>query len=102
MVCKMNVGGLILLLIIAACVVALIIIARKRIEAEENARYEAEPDSSSDAGKPAAKNKEDCQHLLQVTIYEYRCTSKKRLCSLCDGENDVLATQCCICGCRLN
>lgn len=98
----MNVGGLILLLVIAACVVALIIIARKRIEAEENARYEEEPDSSSNADKPAAKNKEDGQRLPQITIYGYRCANKKRLCTLCDGENDASATQCCICGCRLN
>lgn len=98
----MNAGGWILLLIVAACVVALIVIAKKRKDLEEYTSYGTDSDSSSATNKPVEEEKIVEQGPPQVTIYEYRAANKKRLCALCDGENDSSATYCHVCGQQLH
>lgn len=98
----MDAGGWILLLIVAACVIALIIIAKKRKELEEDMSYGTDSDSGSTTNKPVEEEKVIEQGPPQVTIYEYRAANKKRLCALCDGENDPSATHCHVCGQQLS
>lgn len=98
----MDTDGWILLLIAAACVVVLIVIAKKRRELEESMSHGIDSDSGSTTNKPIEEEKVIEQGPPQVTIYEYRASNKKRLCALCDGENDSSATHCHICGQKLN
>lgn len=98
----MDAGGWILLLIVAACVVALLVISKKRRELEESMSSGMESDSGSTTNEPVEEDRIIVQGPPQVTIYEYRAANKKRVCALCDGENDSSATHCHVCGQQLS
>lgn len=113
----MDASGWILLLVVAVCVVALIYVAKKSDKLlEETPSDETDSISSSSvsgrsvggassgssAVKPAAvQAKVEEPEDSQVTIYAYGSSRANRLCTLCDGENDVSATHCRICGNQL-
>lgn len=104
----MNASSLFLLFIVAICVGVLIVIAIKVRKSEESMSCKTDYDSSTVATKSVEEEKVEKQYppqvtkVTMVTIYEYRPSSKKCLCALCDGENDIFATHCHICGQQLN
>ena len=54
---------------------------------------------SSFAEKPTAQPAEKpVETVKQVNIYVYSASGRKRLCTYCDGENDMTATKCRVCG----
>ena len=99
---KMDTEGWILLIVVVACVIALIILTKKRRDLEKSMSYGTDFDSDFTTNKPVVEEKAEEQGPPQVTIYEYRAANKKRLCALCDGENDPSATHCQVCGQQLN
>lgn len=94
----MDTLGWILLLIVAACIVALIVISRKRRELEKRISSEFDSDGSLNSEKPVADNAPQEDGSPQMTIYEYRSSSSKCICPICDGENELTAKCCRICG----
>lgn len=98
----MGALGWILLLVVVVCVVVLIVITNKRKKLEESTSSGTDHGSAAATNKPVEEKKEEVQPSNQVTIYEYRSAGKKRLCAMCDGENESSATHCCVCGQRLN
>lgn len=94
--------GVILLLVVVVCVVVLIVIANKRKKLEESTSSGTDHSSATATNKPVEEKKEEVQPSNQATIYEYCAANRKRLCAMCDGENEPSATHCHICGQRLN
>lgn len=93
-----------LLFVVAVSVAVWAALSIKRLKSEERS---ASPLSGSDTGEdshtansgiePSAVEK----GLAQITIYEYRPSAAK-CCCVCNGENEVTAKHCQICGQKLN
>lgn len=89
-----------MLMIIAACVVILLIALIKLFEDRESAApYSEEKPAVAVVKKTMGKPAEEPEQTpKQVNIYVFSAASRKRLCGCCDGENDMTATRCRICG----
>lgn len=91
----------ILLLIVVACAIGLIYISKKRKELEKeipdpSTTSISTPKKEDDAPNPSKGN--NAPNLSQKTIYGFCPKGGKKLCSFCDGENNIGAKVCAICG----
>lgn len=96
----MSAGGWILLLFVLVSMITIIVIVRKNSEERTDYMPDPEPDSKPEP-KPEPEP-EPKPETMQITVYGYNSTGTARVCTKCDGENDVSATKCCICGQQLS
>lgn len=90
----MNAFGWVLVAVVIVC---LIILIRKSGNTEKEVGRGASEIIKTDL-EPAPNHDDNPP---QVTIYQYHGTGRVQLCPVCDGENDVSASCCSICGQKL-
>ncbi len=103
----MDVRGWLILLIILLCITAallahLIFRAKKRKETEALASTEDEAKADEWLERLVAFQTDQEKASKQITIYAFNSQGQKCLCPLCDGENEMSAIYCQICGQKLS
>ena len=89
----MELSGAMLVIVVLACFVFLILKMRNKSDTLP-VTVVPEPGKSPPEAEPKQKEPEK----TEIIIYQYKPVKSKRLCHVCDGENEPYARECCICG----